>query len=693
MRTNRFRCSGVVLVAASSLAALAQLSPPAARIDNFRETFHGQELVDPYHWLEDSSASETRSWIDAENVYAHALLNTQPARQEISARLTEMIHHDHIGGPVLRNGYYYFFKRGAEQDLWSFYRRRQADGKDELLLDPHLLSPESGTSISEFGVSDDGQLVAYGIRLGGQDETDLRILDVARHHDLTDRFPRALYRGFAFKRDGRGFYYVLGSRDSGQRIRYHVLGTETSKDVEVFGQGFGADTWIDPEVSEDGRYLLISVQRGWAQGDLYIQNLEKVGPIQPLIKGLDGKFNPSFSGDFLFVQTDWKAPKGRILRIDLRDPAQDKWREAVPTSADAIDSSSVIGGKLFVTYLNNVTSHIRIFNAEGKPLGEVSLPGFGSAGIWGRADQNEGMLYFSSYTTPYFISRYDVATGKQTLWYQDAIPFQPEQFETEQVWFPSKDGTQIPMFLMHRKGLVANGNTPTILYGYGGFDVSLTPFFNPSAAWWMEHGGLYAVANIRGGGEFGEEWHRAGMLDKKQNVFDDFIAAAEWLIARKYTNPSKLAIWGGSNGGLLVGAALVQRPDLYQAVVCWHPDLDMVRYYKYTKNNNPPALLEYGNGAIPEQFKFLRAYSPYEGVRGETRYPAVLLESGDADTRVPPEQARKMTARLQAATVSDRPIMLLYDAEAGHSGGEPLRKEIENSTNELTFVAWQLGVH
>jgi prolyl oligopeptidase len=604
-----------------------------------------------------------------------------------------MIHHDHIGGPVLRNGYYYFFKRGAEQDLWSFYRRRQADGKDELLLDPHLLSPESGTSISEFGVSDDGQLVAYGIRLGGQDETDLRLLDVARHHDLTDRFPRALYRGFAFKRDGRGFYYVLGSRDSGQRIRYHVLGTETSKDVEVFGQGFGADTWIDPEVSEDGRYLLISVQRGWAQGDLYIQNLEKVGPIQPLIKGLDGKFNPSFSGDFLFVQTDWKAPKGRILRIDLRDPAQDKWREAVPTSADAIDSSSVIGGKLFVTYLNNVTSHIRIFNAEGKPLGEVSLPGFGSAGIWGRADQNEGMLYFSSYTTPYFISRYDVATGKQTLWYQDAIPFQPEQFETEQVWFPSKDGTQIPMFLMHRKGLVANGNTPTILYGYGGFDVSLTPFFNPSAAWWMEHGGLYAVANIRGGGEFGEEWHRAGMLDKKQNVFDDFIAAAEWLIARKYTNPSKLAIWGGSNGGLLVGAALVQRPDLYQAVVCWHPDLDMVRYYKYTKNNNPPALLEYGNGAIPEQFKFLRAYSPYEGVRGETRYPAVLLESGDADTRVPPEQARKMTARLQAATVSDRPIMLLYDAEAGHSGGEPLRKEIENSTNELTFVAWQLGVH
>jgi prolyl oligopeptidase len=693
MRLDRIRSSGVVLLVACSLTAIAQQTPPAARTDNFRESFHGEELVDPYHWLEDSSSPETRKWIDAENLYTHTLLNAPPVRQDISNRLTEMMHQDHIGAPLLRNGYYYFSKRGAEQDLWYFYRRKQADGTDELLLDPHKVSPESGSSISEFDVSDDGGLVAYGVRMGGQDETDLRILDVTSHRDLADRFPQALYRGFAFKKDRSGFYYVVGSRDSGQRVRYHVLGTDTAKDVEVFGQGFGADTWIEPVVSEDGRYLLIVVQRGWAQGDLYIQNLEKGSAIQPLIKGLDGKFDPSFSGDFLFVQTDWKAPKGRILKIDLRDPAPDKWREIVPPAADAIDSASVIGAKLFVTYLHNVTSHIRIFSADGKPLGEVPLPGLGSAGIWGRSDQQEGLLSFSSYTTPYFIARYDATTGKQTLWYQDAVPFEPGKFETEQVWYPSKDGTQIPMFLMHRKGLVLSGNTPTILYGYGGFDVSLTPFFSPTAAWWMEHGGVYAVANIRGGGEFGEEWHRAGMLAKKQNVFDDFIAAAEWLIAKKYTNQGKLAIWGGSNGGLLVGAALVQRPDLYQAVVCWHPDLDMVRYYKYTKNNNPPALLEYGNGAVPEQYKFLKAYSPYEGVRAGTKYPAILFESGDADTRVPPEQARKMTAKLQAATISDRPIMLLYDAEAGHSGGEPFRKQIEDSTNELTFVAWQLGVH
>jgi len=302
------------------------------------------------------------------------------------------------------------------------------------------------------------------------------------------------------------------------------------------------------------------------------------------------------------------------------------------------------------------------------------------------------MFYFSSYTTTYFISSYDVAKGKQSLLYQDAVPFHPEQFETEQVWFPSKDGTRIPMFLMHRRDFTADGNTPTILYGYGGFDVSLTPHFDPIAAWWMEHGGVYAVANIRGGGEFGEEWHRAGMLDKKQNVFDDFIAAAQWLIARKYTNPGKLAIWGGSNGGLLVGAALVQRPDLYQAVVCWHPDLDMVRYYKYTKNNNPPALLEYGNAADPEQFKFLYAYSPYQKVKPGTKYPAILMISGDADTRVPPEQARKMTARLQAATTSGLPVVLLYDTKAGHSGGKPLKKIIEDEALELSFLAWQLGL-
>ena len=686
------RAAGAILLVASSFLGSAQQSPPTTRTDDFRESFHGQELVDPYHWLEDSTSSATRQWIDAQNAYAHTLLNPLPIRERIFGRLTEMLRHDNIGEPLQRNGYYYFEKRGAEQDLWSFYRRKVDGDADELLLDPNLLSPDHTVSVSEFDVSEDGALVAYGVRQGGQDETDLRILDVRSHRDLSDHLPPALYRGFAFKRDRSGFYYTIQHRDTGQRICFHALSSDAAKDVEVFGKGYGADTWVSPAVSESGRYLLINVQRGWAQADLYIQNLEAGTAIQPLVNGLDAKFDASFADDFLFIRTDWKAPKGRILRIDLRDPAQDKWREIVPPGEDSMEGSAIIGGKLFVIYLRNVASRISIFSLEGKPLGEVQIPGLGSAGIWGRADQKEGILYFSSYTTPYSIYRYDTSTGEKVLWYRDSVPFESERFETEQVWYPSKDGTKIPMFLMHRKGLIPDGSTPTVLYGYGGFDVSITPFFDPSAAWWIENGGLYAVANIRGGGEFGEEWHRAGMLDKKQNVFDDFIAGAEWLISKKYTNPKKLAIWGGSNGGLLVAAGLTQRPDLYQAVVCWHPDLDMVRYYKYTKNNNPPALLEYGNAADPAQFKFLYAYSPYERVRPGTKYPAVLLESGDADTRVPPEQARKMTARLQAATSSGRPIILLYDAKAGHAGGQPFKKILEDSTDELTFVAWQLGM-
>jgi prolyl oligopeptidase len=687
----RLRIAVAALLAAGSLPAFAQPAPPASPSHDFHEIFHGVDLRDPFHWLEDSQAAETRQWIDAQNAYAHALLDPQPVRPEIAGRIAEMAQHDHIGAPSLRNGFYFFYRRGATQDLWSFYRRPAAGSADELLLDPHTFGP-AGTSISVLGISDSGSDIAFGVRRGGQDETDLRIFDVQARRELADHFPPALYRGFSFTHDGKGFFYALENRQTGQRILYHALGSDVARDSEVFGQGIGPDVWVEPYVSEDGRYLLVSVQHGWAQGDIYLESLAGPDQIHPLIKGLNGKFAPTFSGDFLFVQTDWQAPKGRILRIDLRHPAQDKWREVIPASADAIDSYSVIGGKLYVTYLHNVVSHIRVFALDGKALGEVSLPGAGSAGIFGRPDQSEGILYYSSYTTPYSLFRFDTATGNQTLWYRDAVPFQSSDYTTEQVWYPSKDGTRIPMTLIHRKGKVRDSNTPTILYGYGGFDISLTPDFESSIAWWIENGGLYAVANLRGGGEFGEEWHHAGMLDKKQNVFDDFIGAAQWLIANQYTNPGRLAIWGGSNGGLLVAAALTQRPDLYRAVICWHPDLDMVRYYKYTKDNNPPALLEYGNGADPEQFKYLYAYSPYEHVQAGVKYPAVLLESGDADTRVPPEQARKMTARLQTATASDRPVLLLYDAGQGHAGGQTLQQEIDEETNELTFVAWQLGL-
>jgi prolyl oligopeptidase len=491
------------------------------------------------------------------------------------------------------------------------------------------------------------------------------------------------------KKDGSGFYYNLQRRDTGIRVFYHALGTEQSKDVEIFGKGYGPDKWISANVSEDGKYMLFGVQHGWARNEVYVQKLPD-GPIQPIVNDVDAHFSPWFAGDRLVMQTDWQTPNQRIVVVDLNDPAREKWKEIIPAGADAIADFSLVGGKLFVSYLHNVTTQIKIFNLDGKQLGEVSLPGLGTAsGLAGRWESNEAFFSFRSFVTPQTIYRYDVQTGKTELWARPNVPFKSDDFEVRQVWYTSKDGTKVPMFLVHKKGLQPDGKLPVLLYGYGGFNVNQTPRFSSSAAIWVEQGGVYALANIRGGGEFGEAWHKAGMLDKKQNVFDDFIGAAEWLIKNKYTNPSRLAIQGGSNGGLLVGAALTQRPDLFQAVLCQFPDLDMVGYYRF-KNNNPPALLEYGNASDPAQFKYLYAYSPYQKVKAGEKYPAVLFTTGDQDTRVPPLQARKMTARLQAASTSGKPVMLLYDTKAGHAGGRPLSKIIEDVSLELSFLFWQL---
>ena len=667
-------------------------APPPTRQDNVVDKIHGVEIVDPYRWLEDQDGDETRKWVAAQNAYTHALLDGLPMRAGASKRLMEMLHHDTVSAPSPRGDYYFFTKKGADQDLSSIYRRKGPAGEDELLIDPLPMSADHTTSVSIQDVTEDASLMLYSVRRGGEDETELRILDLATHRDLPDVLPRALYLGTSWKNDKSGFYYSLGRRDVGKRVYYHALGSDPAKDSLIFGEGYGADTWLEPYASEDGRYLLIDVQAGWAKDELYIQNLKENGAFRSLTAGKDAHFNPQFAGDVLIVQTDWQAPRKRILKIDLRDPRPEKWQEIVPTAQDAIESFSVIGGKLFVNYLHNVTSRIAIFSLEGKPLGEVALPSAGSAGIFGRSHRDEGILFFSSYTTPPSVFRYSASSGKRELWFRNPIPFDSDRYEMEQVWFSSKDGTRVPMFLVHRKGYKADGQTPTILYGYGGFNVSLTPNFNSTAAWWVEQGGVYAVANLRGGAEFGEAWHKAGMLDKKQNVFDDFIAAAEWLIKNKYTNADKLAIWGGSNGGLLMGAVMTQRPELFRAVICDHPDLDMVRYYKWTRNNNPPALLEYGNAADPAQFKFLYAYSPYQHVQAKTKYPAVLFTSGDADTRVPPEQARKMAARMQAATSSGHPIFLLYDTKAGHSGGRPFSQVVNELSLKLSFLAWQLGM-
>jgi prolyl oligopeptidase len=686
----------VSLVIAASLSPLtfAQTQSPKApptRQDNFREVIHGVEIIDPYRWLEDQESPETRQWIDAQNRFTHGLLDGLPSRSLIQRRLTELMRVDMATAPYERGGRYFLYKKRAEDNLWTLYMRRELKGKDEVLIDPHTLSPDHTTSVGLESISGDGKLMVYSIRRGGEDETELRVMDVDNRKDLPDRLPRALYRGVSFKKDGTGFYYNFQRREVGLRVFYHAIGTDSSKDVEVFGKGYGPDKWVSASVSEDGRYLLFNVQHGWAKNEVYVQEIAG-GPIKTIVNDIDAHFYAWFAGEQLIMQTDWQAPKNRILAVDLKTPSRDKWREIVPAASDAIQGYTLAGGRLFLHYLHNVTSLIKVFSIDGKPLGEVPLPGLGAAsGLAGRWSSNEAFFSFGSYVLPNSVYRYDVSTGKTELWTQPKVPFKSGDFEVKQVWYPSKDGTKIPMFLVHKKGLKPNGKLPTLLYGYGGFNVSLTPRFSHSAAVWVEQGGLYAVANLRGGGEFGDEWHKAGMLDKKQNVFDDFIAAAEWLIKNDYTNPSRLAIQGGSNGGLLVGAALTQRPELYQAVLCEFPDLDMIGYYRF-KNNNPPALLEYGNASDPAQFKFLYAYSPYQKVKPDTKYPAVLLTTGDADTRVPPLQARKMTARLQTASSSGRPVLLLYDTKAGHAGGRPLGKVIEDLSLQMAFLFWQLGM-
>jgi prolyl oligopeptidase len=669
---------------------------PETRRDDVREVMHGVEIIDPYHWLEDADSLETRAWIDAQNEYTRSFLDAIPVRERIRSRLREMLVHDSVGAPVQRNDEYFFLKRGAEQDLWSVYRRKGIGGQDELLIDPHQMSTDRSISVGPIAPSHDARLLAYEVRYGGEDETEIRALEVNERRDLADRLPRGLYASISWKKDASGFYYSRARRGVGRRIYFHALGADAESDREIFGTGYGPEVGVYPHTSEDGNYLLAMVWWGWRKVELHIQDLrEENAPFRPLVTRIEAKFMPQFAGDCLIVQTDWYAPNGRILRIDLHDPAREKWREIVPEAADSIRSFTgfaVIGDKVFVNYLHNVSARIAIFSLDGEPRGELPMPADGTAGIYGRYGREEGIVYFASYTTPYSIYRYDSAAEKSDLWYRDAVPFESRDFEMRQVWYSSKDGTRVPMFIVHRKGLALDGNRPTVLYGYGGFNASMTPEFKHGAAWWIEQGGVYAVPNLRGGGEFGEGWHRAGMLENKQNVFDDFIAAAEWLVANKYTNPDKLAISGGSNGGLLVGVVMTQRPDLMRAVYCWHPDLDIIRFHHYTKNNNPPALIEYGDPANPAQFKFIYAYSPYEHVTPGTKYPAMLLTTGDGDTRVPPAQARKMTARMQAASSSGLPILLHYDTQAGHAGIKPASKVIEDLSIEWSFLAWQLGV-
>ncbi len=681
-----------VLLAFAACLIAADFTPPPTRTDPVTEVFDGVTITDPYRWLEDQNAPATRAWLSAQDKFARAYLDAIPGRDQLHKDLAALLKIDSLSAPIARGGRYFFSRRLASEDRFALYVRQGIDGKDEVLVDPAAVTGDPTTSVQFAGVSEDGNLVAYGLRRGGEDESQIRLLDVATRKQLPDSLPRGRYFGFAIQPDKTGFYYSRFTVGQGSRVWYHAMGRDPQTDKQIFGEGYGPTRNISVTLSEDGRWLMLVVGEGvpTKRSEIYVQDLAHSGPLQTILKEED-EWTPAFAGDALLLTTNWHSPNRRVFRVDLNHPQRDRWREIVPESKLAIRSTSAAGGRLFVSYLDNVVTRIAQFDLDGKSLGDLALPGIGTASTpSGRWSRDEAFFSFTSFAEPSTSYRLTVSTGRRDIWFRPKIPIDTGNIEVKQVWYKSKDGTRVPMFVVHRKGLPLDGNRPTLLTGYGGFNVPSLPTFSAVAAWWVESGGVYALANMRGGGEFGESWHKGGMFEKKQNVFDDFIAAAEWLIQNKYTQPARLGIEGASNGGLLMGAMMTQRPDLFAAIVCGAPLLDMLRYHKMSVG--AWWISEYGSADDPAQFAYIYKYSPYQNVKKGAHYPAILFMSGDFDTRVNPAHARKMTAMVQAANASGNPILLRYDTKGGHSGIANVNNTVDEQVDEMGFLAARLGL-
>lgn len=688
----------ISMVAVQGTSAQNVAPPPPTRVENVRETLHGVEVIDRYRWLEDQNSGETRAWIEAQQKYTKEVLGARPG-PALRSRLEQLVKTERVNlPPVARRagaGRVFYMKRKPDQDLDVLYMREGRTGVEQVLIDPHSLSPDHSMSIEPVDVSHDGKFVLYGIREGGQDERVLRVFDVDARRVLPDALPRSRYFSGSISLANDAIFYCRQTAE-GPRAYWHQIGDDPKNDAELFGKGYGIEKIIEAALSDDRRYLFCLVVHGAAadQTELFYRKVNSDGPLVRLVTGIPARFLPVFGDDTVFLQTNWKAPNGRILAVDLKNPAMEHWREVVPEDKQAIMQEPLggAGGRLFVTYMRNAVSSMSVFDPDGKKLRDIPMPALGRilavAGAW---DEPDLFFSFTSFHMPRRIFHVEQASSKPALWFQPKIPIRGEDFVVKQVWASSKDGTRLPIFLLHKKSLRLDGNRPVLLYGYGGFNISQAPAYAPRAVALAEHDGIFAMALLRGGGEFGEKWHQAGMLANKQNVFDDFLAAAQWFIDNRYTRPERLAIDGVSNGGLLVGAAMTQRPAMFAAVVCRYPLLDMVRYHKFLVARY--WVPEYGSSDDPEQFKYIHAYSPYHHVKPGTSYPAVLFVSGDFDTRVDPLHARKMTALLQAATGSGKPVLLHYDTKSGHvSAAQPAHKEIEENAVVLSFLFRQLGI-
>jgi prolyl oligopeptidase len=679
----------VVALALTVIPLMIAQSPPKSKVENVTDDVHGVKIVDPFRWLENQDSPETRQWIEEQTKYTKSVLGPVPGREKIAKRLSELLRIDTMSPVANRGGRLFYWKRKAEQNQPVLFMGPAAGGEEKILIDPNAMSKDGQISAQVFDVSKDGKLLAYALQNGGEDEVVVKFRNLDTNQDLPIELPRTRYWSLSLELSAKAVYYVRYDT-KGPRLMWRSLSDTTGQATkEIFGDGLSEEFGLACSMSDNGRYLVVTKSKGWATSDVYVYDIAKAAML-PVAVGLNERFEGIPGGDNLFLFTTWKAPSGRVLSVPFAEASFEKLTEIIPQREATLETVITAGGKLVLNYLENASSKVRIHNVDGSLLRELKLPGMGTAsGPSGDWDQDEAWYGFTSFGQPNTWYTYKISTGEQKVFFKPDVPVDPSQTEVTQVWVTSKDKTKIPMFLFHKKGLKPNSKTPVELYGYGGFNVNLTPSFSATNQVWIEMGGVYAVPNLRGGGEFGEKWHKAGMFENKQNVFDDFIAAGEWLIEHGYGSKKTLSISGGSNGGLLVGAAMTQRPDLFQAVVCAVPLLDMVRYhqFKVAKLWVP----EYGSSEDPKQFEYIYKYSPYHHVKKGEKYPAVMFVTGDSDTRVDPLHARKMAALMQANTGSKNPILLHYDTKSGHAGGKPVNKTIEDSTDLLVFLGSQLG--
>jgi prolyl oligopeptidase len=674
---------------------------PPARAEIVADTLHGRAIADPYRWMENIEDAGVRSWIDAQNALTRTILDGIPARGALEKRLAELLSIGAIGVPEVAGNRYFYEQRQGNENQPVLYWREGAFGERKVLLDPNALSAEGIVAVDWWFPSRDGRFLAYGLSEGGSEQSTLHVLDVGTGEKLADTIERTRGGSVAWLPDGSGFYYMRfpkpgdvpkGEEHFHSRIFFHKLGDDPARDTIVFGEGRDMQDWLSCDLSDDGRFLVIHASQTASKTALYIKDLRaKEAAFIDVSGDVDAHFFGTVRDDSLFIQTNDGAPNYRLFKTGAANPARESWREIIPEAKSKLEQAVFIGGRIFATYLENASSRLFAYDAGGALLREIELPGIGTIyGMGGEWRGSEFFFGFTSFFTPQTVHRLDIAAYRTDVYERVVSPVDGSRYAVEQVWCRSKDGTRVPMFVIRGKDVSLDGSGPTILYGYGGFDISMTPGFSKTIIPWVEMGGIYAVACIRGGGEFGEDWHRAGMLENKQNVFDDFIAAAEWLVAEKYTSPRRLAIFGGSNGGLLVGAIVTQRPDLCAAAVCAVPVLDMMRYHLFSVGRY--WITEYGDPGKPDEFEYLIRYSPYHNVRDGERYPAILLTTAESDSRVDPAHAMKMTARLQAATGSENPVLLRYETKAGHGIGAPTQKVVDEYADYLAFLSWRLGM-